>query len=68
MQHVHDAADHTPIVDATCPTSAARQQRLNPLPLRIVQPIKLLAHQDPLDSEVLNHNLGRVGILIEYRP
>jgi hypothetical protein len=33
-----------------------------------VQPIKLLAHQDPLDSEVLNHNLGRVGILIEYRP
>jgi hypothetical protein len=28
----------------------------------------LLPHQGLLDSEALNHNSSRAGILIEYRP
>jgi hypothetical protein len=40
-----------------------RQQRLKPPPFLIAQPIKLLLIKASLDSEVLNHNLNRGGIL-----
>ena len=44
-QHVHDPADHTPIIDTVRPTSTPWQQWPNPPPLCIVQPIELLPHQ-----------------------
>jgi len=67
-QHMHDPADDPAIIDAMRTTPAARHQGFNPLPLRIAQPIELLPHQGLLDSEALNHNSSRAGILIEYRP
>jgi hypothetical protein len=67
-QHVHDPADNAPIIDTVGSTPTLRQQGFKPLPLRIVKPIELLPHQGLLDSEALNHNLRRAGILIEYRP
>ncbi len=33
-QHMHDAADHAPIIDTVGGSASARQQRLDPLPLR----------------------------------
>jgi hypothetical protein len=74
---VHDPADHTPVINAMSPAPvinamspapATRHQRLDPLPIRIGKPIELLLHQGFLDSEALNHNSARVGILIEYGP
>jgi hypothetical protein len=62
---VHDPADHTTIVHPMGTTPPVRQQRFKPLPFRLAQPIKLLPHQGLLDSEALNHNSGRAGILIE---
>src|ERR1700691_2095822 len=67
-QHVHDPTDDPAIIDAMRAAPAAWHQRLNPRPLRVTQPIELLPHQGLLDSEALNHNSSRVGILIEYRP
>jgi len=67
-QHVQDPADDLTIINAMSAPPAARHQRLNPLPLGIAQPIELLPHQGLLDSEALNHNSGRAGIFIEYRP
>src|SRR5579872_4440035 len=67
-QHVHDPADDPAIVDTMRTATTARHQRFNPPPLCIAQPIELLPHQRLLDSEALNHNSSRVGILIEYRP
>src|SRR5579863_1342257 len=67
-QHVHDPADDSSIVDTARATPATGHQRLNPLPFRIAQPIELLPHQGLPESEALNHNSSRVGILIEYKP
>lgn len=67
-QHMHDPADDSAIVDTVRTTPATRHQRLNPLPFRIAKPIELLPHQGLPESEALNHNSSRVGILIEYRP
>jgi hypothetical protein len=67
-QHVHDPADDSSIVDTVRAAPATWHQRFNPLPFRITQPIKLLPHQGLPESEALNHNSSRVGILIEYRP
>src|SRR5271154_1318897 len=65
-QHVHDPADDPAIIDPMRAAPATRHQRFNPLPLRIAQPIELLPHEGLLDSEALNHNSSRAGILIEY--
>jgi len=67
-QHVHDPADDPAIIDAMRATPATRHQPFNSLPFRVAQPIELLPHQDLLDSEALNHNSSRAGILIEYGP
>src|SRR4029079_327728 len=42
--------------------SATRHQRLDPLPFRIAQPVKLFPHHGLLDSEALNHTLALAGI------
>jgi hypothetical protein len=53
---MHDAADHTPIIDPVRSFAPSRQQRLNPLPFRIAQPINLLCHPSlQITSENLNH-------------
>ena len=44
-QHMDDAADHPTIIDAMGSLTASGQQRLDPLPLRIAQPINALPHQ-----------------------
>ena len=67
-QHMHDPADDPAIIDPMRAAPAPRHQAFNPLPLRIAQPIELLPHQGLLDSEALNHNPSRAGILIEYKP
>ena len=67
-QHVHDPANDPAIIDPMRAPPATRHQRFNPFPLGIAQPIELLPHQGLLDSEALNHNSGRAGIPIEYRP
>jgi hypothetical protein len=67
-QHVHDPADDPAIVNPVRASPATWHQGLNPLPFRIAQPIELLSHHGLLESEALNHNSSRVGILIEYRP
>lgn len=46
-QHVHDAADHPPVIDPPRPTPAARQQRLDPRPFRIAQPRDSLHRKPP---------------------
>jgi hypothetical protein len=60
---VDDPADHAPVINPVRPTPAARQQRLDPLPFLIAQPIELLSHQGLPESEALNHNSLRAGIL-----
>jgi hypothetical protein len=65
---MHYAADDAPIIDPVRAAPASRQQWLDPLPIRVVQPIELLPHQGLLDPEDLNHNSLQAGILIEYRP
>src|ERR1700733_5423868 len=67
-QHVHDPADDPAIIDAMRAAPAAWRQRLNPRPLRVTPPIDWLPQQGPRDSEALNPNTSRAGILIEYRP
>jgi hypothetical protein len=59
---VHDPTDHTPVIDAMSSASATRHQRLDPLPFRIAQPVKLFPHHGLLDSEALNHTLALAGI------
>jgi len=67
-QHMHDPADDPAVIDTMRAAPPSRHQWLNPFPIRIAQPIQLLPHQGLLDSEALNHNSSRAGILIEYRP
>jgi hypothetical protein len=50
------------------PAPPSWQQRFNPPPLRIVQPVNLLCHPSPHVLESLNHNPSVRGILIEYGP
>src|SRR5262245_9027397 len=52
-QHVYDPADHPPVVHPMRTTPSTRQQRFKALPLRLAQPVKLLAHQGLLESETL---------------
>jgi hypothetical protein len=51
---MHDAADHAPIIDTMGGFASARQQRLDPLPLRFA--ISLLCRPSlQITSENLNH-------------
>jgi hypothetical protein len=46
FQHMDDAADDTPVIRSLDTSHISRQMRLDPLPLLIAQPEKVLAH-DP---------------------
>lgn len=50
LDHMQDAADHSPVVDPFLATHICRQIRLNPRPLFVVQP-KQIAPYPPLRSE-----------------
>lgn len=58
-QHVDDTADHPAIIDPMRPAAPSRQQRLDPLPLRIAQPINLLRHSSlPNQGKLESHSLA----------
>src|SRR6266436_5050437 len=61
MQHVHDAADHPTVVDPVRPAATARQQRLDPRPFPIAQPIQL-HHPSLPTTGSLNHETASRGI------
>ena len=50
VKHMHDAAYHTPVVDTMRSAPTPRQQRLDPAPLRLAQPIDSLRHPKPSES------------------
>ena len=45
LEHVHDPADHAPVIRALDTTHILRQMRLNPCPLFVAQPEQIPAHQ-----------------------
>ena len=45
QQHMHDAADHAPVVNPRPASCVCRQMRLKPFELHIVQPELPLIHQ-----------------------
>jgi hypothetical protein len=66
---MHDAADHAPIIDTMGGFASARQQRLDPLPLRFAQPINLLCRPNlQITSENLNHKNARSFESYECSP
>jgi hypothetical protein len=63
MQHVHDTADDAPVINPMRATTTSGQQRLDPPPLGIAEPIDLLRHPSlQITSENLNHSLLAAGI------
>jgi hypothetical protein len=44
-EHVHDPADHAPVIGAFDTTHILRQMRLNPCPLLVAQPEQISAHR-----------------------
>ena len=61
-------ADRAPVIDALRAAPACRHERPDPLPFRVAQPKQLLALQDLLGSEALNHYSRRAGLLVACRP
>src|ERR1700685_1483349 len=45
LEHVHDPADHAPVIRALDTTHILRQMRVNPCPLFVAQPEQIPAHQ-----------------------
>src|ERR1700730_1297888 len=54
-QHVHDPADNAPIINPMRTASTARQQRLDPSPLRIAQPRNPLHRKLPVVWKLESH-------------
>jgi len=53
FQHVHNAADHTSIINPMRSLAPSWQQRLNPPPFRIAEPVDLLCHSSLPSTEKL---------------
>src|SRR5215207_6378390 len=54
LQHMYDAADHPPIIDARLTSRVGRQVRCDPLELPIRQPEMVATHRRPSSAPV-NH-------------
>jgi hypothetical protein len=52
-EHVHDPADHAPVIGTLDTTHILRQMRLNPCPLLVAQPVQISAH----DSSPIRINI-----------
>lgn len=60
FQHVHNAADHASIIDPMRSLAPSWQQRLNPPPFRIAEPVDLLCHSSLPSAEKLeSHSNSR---------
>jgi hypothetical protein len=66
LQHMHDAADHSTVVDPTSAWLIARQQRFDRRPLPIVEP-ELARHlQCSVVSELESLLVNKFNALIEF--
>ena len=61
FQHMHDAADDTPIIRSFDPSHIGRQTRLDPPPLLIAQPEKVPAHHPDPPNESDPHGIRIVS-------
>src|SRR5215475_7622882 len=63
LQHMHDAADDAPIICPFDTSHIGRQMMLDPLPLLVVQPKQVAAHDpDPPENESGPHGI-RIALL-----
>src|ERR1700722_4287499 len=60
LQHMHDAADHPPIIDSRLATCIGRKMQLKPRELPFVQPEAVSIHQRSPFGDLESRN-GRFG-------
>ena len=68
LQHMHDAADHPPIIDPRHTARLVRQQRPQPLPLLIAQPKLTRQRSLPINREAESHSRRHRNPVYGSRP
>lgn len=59
LQHMHDSADHPPIIDTRYSAWLVRQQRLQSTPLPVIRPKSTRHHKLPIKREHESHSRRR---------